>query len=85
LFIPWLPLAASVEEKFVGVRENRGQLIMDMHAHAGNFMDGNILAPCMQGILGALRGSLCGGGQRNCARVVLAGEKFGGKISDKYP
>jgi hypothetical protein len=53
-------------------------------------MDGNILAPCMQGIdyfagrrnfgrVHLLPDSLCGGGQRNCVRVVAAGEKFGGK------
>jgi hypothetical protein len=39
LFIPWLPLAASVEEKFVGVRENRGQLIIDMHLQETSWME----------------------------------------------
>jgi hypothetical protein len=37
-----------VEEKFVGMRESWADNYG--YAHAGNCMDGNILASCMQGI-----------------------------------
>jgi hypothetical protein len=39
LFFHWLPLAASVEEKFVDVRENRGQIIMDMNMQETAWME----------------------------------------------